>query len=79
MPDSRRLLAVNCASSLATEARRSSKVIISRPVVHAYSRSASVRAKEGTYNVCAYLTPAGHGSNTRARASATYYVLVGAY
>jgi hypothetical protein len=68
-----------CASRLATETKRSSHVIIRSDVLHAYTRSKAVLAREGTHDVCAYLTPTCHGSTTRAHAAVTYYVLAGGY
>jgi hypothetical protein len=68
-----------CAKSVALEAKRASGPSISTNVLQRYTGSKSVHAKPGTYHVCAYLTPIGHSSITRARAFATYYVLVGAY
>lgn len=68
-----------CAPSLASETARAPHVIISKSVHHSYALSKSIRAKQGTHHICAYLTPAGHSSVTRAHASKTYYGLVGAY
>lgn len=68
-----------CASSPAAETGRSSHALISQNVFHRYTNSRVVRPKAGKYNVCAYLTPIDHRSITRARASATYYALAGAY
>jgi len=68
-----------CAKSVAAETKRASGALISKKVFHSYTGSKAVHARAGTYDACAYLTPIGHSSITRARASATYYVLVGAY
>lgn len=68
-----------CSKSAATETKRASGALVSKNVLHRYTSSRAVHAKTGTYNVCAYLTPTGHSSTTRAHASAAYYVLVGAY
>lgn len=68
-----------CAPTLAAETQRSSHMIISSNVLHAYTRSKAVLAKEGTHDACGYLTPTAHRSITRAHAAATYYVLAGGY
>jgi hypothetical protein len=68
-----------CPKSVAGEDKRASGAPISANVLQRYARSKAVHARPGTYHVCAYLTPIGHSSITRAHASATYYVLVGAY
>jgi hypothetical protein len=68
-----------CASSAAAEGGRAAGALISKSVLRGYTASRSVHAKMGTYDVCAYLTPTGHGAATRAHASATYYVLAGGY
>jgi hypothetical protein len=69
----------NCARSVAAETQRSAHALISKNVLHRYASSKGIPSKSGTYNVCAYLTPIGQSSITRARASATYYGLVGSY
>lgn len=68
-----------CTKNVAAEAKRASGAPISKNVLQRYTGSKAVHAKPGTHNVCAYLTPIGRSSIIRARASATYYVLVGAY
>jgi hypothetical protein len=68
-----------CASSAASEAKRASRVLISKNVVHGYTGAKAMHASPGTHHVCAYLMSTGHDSLTRARASATYYVLTGGY
>lgn len=68
-----------CALSVPIESQRSSHVIMSRNVLHVFTRSRAVRAREGTHHVCAYLTPVGRRWVTRARAALTYYGLAGAY
>ena len=68
-----------CARSVAAETKRSSRALISKNVLDGYTSSKAVHSKAGTYHVCAYLTPIGRASITRAHASATYYALAGAY
>jgi hypothetical protein len=68
-----------CAKSAAAETKRASGALINKTVLHRYTSSKAVHANAGTYHVCAYLTPTGHSSTTRAHSSATYYTLVGAY
>lgn len=68
-----------CATSAAAESNRAVRTLISKNVLHRYASSKVLRAGTGTYNVCAYLTSIGHSPVTRARASATYYVLAGGY
>jgi hypothetical protein len=68
-----------CATGAAAEAKRAVGTLISKNVLHAYTGSKAVHARSGTYDVCAYLTSAGHSKVTHARATATYYVLAGGY
>lgn len=68
-----------CGKSVAAEAERASSAPISKNVLERYTGSKTVHAKPGTHHVCAYLTPIGRSSITRARSTSTYYVLVGAY
>lgn len=69
----------SCARTVAAETKRASHPLITKNVLDRYTSAKAVRSRAGTYHVCAYLTPIGHGSLTRARASATYYALAGAY
>jgi hypothetical protein len=68
-----------CATGAAAESKRAVGTLISKSVLHRFTGSKALRAGTGTYNVCAYLTSGAHGPVTRARASATYYVLAGGY
>jgi hypothetical protein len=68
-----------CAKSVAAETERSMAALIRKNVLHGYTSTKAVHPKAGTYNVYAYLTPIGHRSITRSRASAAYYALAGAY
>lgn len=68
-----------CAKSAAAETKRAVGTPISKSVMHRYAGSKGVRARPGTYNVCAYLSSTGQRPVTRAHASATYYVLAGGY
>lgn len=68
-----------CAASAAAETKRAVGTPISTRVLHRYASAKAVRAKPGTFNVCAYLTSIGQRPVTRAHASATYYVLTGGY
>jgi hypothetical protein len=68
-----------CATSAAAETKRAVGTPISKNVLHRYAGSKAVRARPGTFNVCAYLTSTGQHPVTRAHASATYYVLAGGY
>jgi hypothetical protein len=68
-----------CANNAAAEAKRAVQTLVSKNVLGAYTGSKTLRARSGTYNVCAYLTSTGQSPVTRAGASATYYVLAGGY